>query len=331
MRVAAHRTANGYVVQVGETLHKRNRLVGEIVAAELIPTLLVAGAAIALALLGIAQGLHPLEELRSELIRRGPRDLHPLGSAAAPIEVAPVVGAFNRLLGEVRDASTMQQRFLANAAHQLRTPLAGLQMHLELLLRRDVSRDVRPELERMHGATVRASRLANQLLALAKAESSLDVPHELARVDLRTIASEAASDWVPQARARDIDLGFALERAEIDGDPLLLSELIDNLLDNAVRYTPRGGSVTVRSGCTDGAPFLSVEDNGPGIPVSERSRVLERFYRIPGTSGDGSGLGLAIVQEVVARHDGVLEIDAAGDQGGARFSVRFPGARAVAV
>ena len=255
MRVAAHRTANGYVVQVGETLHKRNRLVGEIVAAELIPTLFVAGAAIALALLGIAQGLHPLEELRSELIRRGPRDLHPLGSAAAPIEVAPLVGAFNRLLGEVRDASTMQQRFLANAAHQLRTPLAGLQMHLELLLRRDVSRDVRPELERMHGATVRASRLANQLLALAKAESSLDVPHELARVDLRTIASEAASDWVPQARARDIDLGFALERAEIDGDPLLLSELIDNLLDNAVRYTPRGGSVTVRSGCTDGASF----------------------------------------------------------------------------
>jgi len=198
-------------------------------------------------------------------------------------------------------------------------------------LRRDVSRDVRPELERMHGATVRASRLANQLLALAKAESSLDVPHELARVDLRTIASEAASDWVPQARARDIDLGFALERAEIDGDPLLLSELIDNLLDNAVRYTPRGGSVTVRSGCTDGAPFLSVEDNGPGIPVSERSRVLERFYRIPGTSGDGSGLGLAIVQEVVARHDGVLEIDAAGDHGGARFSVRFPGVRAVVV
>ena len=160
MRVAAHRTANGYVVQVGETLHKRNRLVGEIVAAELIPTLLVAGAAITLALLGISQGLHPLEELRSELIRRGPRDLHPLGSAAAPIEVAPLVGAFNRLLGEVRDASTMQQRFLANAAHQLRTPLAGLQMHLELLLRRDVSRDVRPELERMTGLVAPPSRNA---------------------------------------------------------------------------------------------------------------------------------------------------------------------------
>jgi two-component system, OmpR family, sensor histidine kinase TctE len=327
MRVAAHRTANGYVVQVGETLHKRNRLVGEILAAELIPTLLVAGAAIALALLGISQGLHPLEELREELVGRGPRDLHPLGSAAAPVEIAPLVGAFNRLLGEVRDASMMQQRFLANAAHQLRTPLAGLQMHLELLQRREASRDVRPELERMHGATVRASRLANQLLALAKAESSLDVPRDLARVDLRTIAAEAASEWVPQARARDIDLGFALERAEIDGDPLLLSELIDNLLDNAVRYTPRGGSVTVRSGCEDGAPFLSVEDNGPGIPVSERGRVLERFYRIPGTSGDGSGLGLAIVQEVVARHDGALEIDSAGQHGGARLSVRFPAVR----
>jgi two-component system sensor histidine kinase TctE len=200
-------------------------------------------------------------------------------------------------------------------------------MHLELLLRRDVAADVRSELERMHGATVRATRLANQLLALAKVESSPERSHAVGRVDLRAVASEAASDWVPRARERDIDLGFALDRAEIDGDPVLLSELVNNLLDNALRYTPAGGAVTVRTGHNSGTPFLSVEDNGPGVPVSERSRVLERFYRIPGTPGDGSGLGLAIVHEVVARHNGVLEIDTPSGHSGTRFSVRFPGAR----
>src|SRR5437660_2401512 len=136
IRIAAHRTANGYTVQVGETLHKRNRLIGEILVAESVPTLLVAVAAAALAWIGVAQGLRPLEDLRLELMRRAPRDLRPLSGAAAPVEIAPVVEAFNGLLSQVRDASRMQQRFLANAAHQLRTPLAGLQMHLELLLRR---------------------------------------------------------------------------------------------------------------------------------------------------------------------------------------------------
>ena len=157
---------------------------------------------------------------------------------------------------------------------------------------------------------MRASRLASQLLALAKVESSTERGYGAARVDLRMVASEAANDWAPRARERDIDLGFSLDRAEIDGDPVLLSELVNNLLDNALRYTPVGGAVTVRTGRNSGTPFLSVEDNGPGVPLSERSRILERFYRIPGTPGDGSGLGLAIVHEVVARHEGVLEIDA---------------------
>ncbi len=249
IRIAAHRTASGYVVQVGETLHKRNRLIGEILVAEFVPTLLVAIAATALAWLGVAHGLRPLEELRLELMRRAPRDLRPLSDAAAPVETAPVVEAFNSLLSQVRDASTMQQRFLANAAHQLRTPLAGLQMHLELLLRRELAPDVRGEVERMHGATVRASRLANQLLALARVESAPEHGREFERIDLLTIADAAAREWAPRAHAADIDLGFALESAELRGDPLLLPELVDNLLDNALRYTAPGGAVTVRTGC----------------------------------------------------------------------------------
>jgi two-component system, OmpR family, sensor histidine kinase TctE len=217
----------------------------------------------------------------------------------------------------------MQQRFLANAAHQLRTPLAGLQMHLELLLRRELSPDVRGEVERMHGATVRAGRLANQLLALAKAESAQDLGRKFLRVDLRTIAGAAAREWAPKAHTLGIDLGFALESAELEGDPLLLPELVDNLVDNALRYTPAGGTVTVRTGDLEGVPFLCVEDTGPGIPESERGKVLERFYRMPGTSGEGSGLGLSIVQEVVARHNGVLGIDVPARHPGTRICVWF--------
>jgi len=324
IRIAAHRTANGYVVQVGETLYKRNRLIGEILVAEFVPTLLVAIAATGLAWLGVAHGLRPLEQLRQELMRRAPRDLQPLSATSAPVEIAPVVDAFNGLLSHVRDANTMQQRFLANAAHQLRTPLAGLQMHLELLLRRTLAPDVLAEVGRMHGATVRASRLANQLLALARAESAPARSRELERVELREIASAGAREWAPRAHALNIDLGFALERAEVLGDPLLLVEIFANLLDNALRYTPSGGAVTVKTGCIEGISFLCVEDTGPGIPESERGKVLERFYRMPGTPGEGSGLGLAIVQEVVSRHRGVLDIDSPTGHRGTRFCVRFP-------
>ncbi len=327
IRVAALHASNGFVVQVGETLNKRNRLVREILLAELVPTLLIAAASITLAWFGVARGLRPLEHTRAELLGRSPRDLRSIDKRAVPIEIAPVVDAFNGLLGHLRDASTLQQRFLANAAHQLRTPLAGLQMHLELLLRRDLPADVRAELHRMHGATVRAGRLANQLLALAKAESAPDHGRPLEIIDLMAIGDGAARDWFSKAIARKIDLGFALEPALIEGDPLLIPELLDNLIDNALRYTPAGGAATVSTGVRHRAPYLSVEDTGPGIAAAERGKVVERFYRVPGTNGDGSGLGLAIVKEIVDRHAGTLEIAARGDDGGTRVRVSFPAPR----
>ncbi|HEX4522562.1 MAG TPA: sensor histidine kinase [Casimicrobiaceae bacterium] len=323
VRIAAVRTDGGFSVQVGETLFKRQLLIWEILAAELVPTLLIAFAAIALAWTGVKHGVAPLARIRTELLGRGPNDLRPLTETGAPAEIAPAVKAFNKLLGRMREASGVQQRFLANAAHQLRTPLAGLQMHLELLLRRELAPDVRSEIEGMHVATMRASHLATQLLALARAEAGGVNERNVQHFDLRQIADAAAQEWVPRAIARNIDLGFVLESAIVSGNPLLLSELLNNLVDNALRYTPSGGTVTVHSGMDDdGRPYLSVEDNGVGIPEDARSKVFERFYRIEGTPGDGSGLGLAIVKEVVDRHNGVLTVQS-GATSGTRIVVTF--------
>jgi two-component system sensor histidine kinase TctE len=326
LRLAAYRAANGYSVQVGETLHKRDRLVREILLAELVPTLLIAVTTVALAWWGVARGLRPLAHMRNELLGRSPRDLRPIPETASPIEISPVVAAFNNLLQQLQESSTMQQRFLANAAHQLRTPLAGLQMHLELMLRRDLSDDVRTELQRMHGATIRAGRLATQLLALAKAESVPDHGKPLEIVDLVAVAGDAARDWSVMAIERRIDLGFALSPARTRGDPLLLPELVDNLIDNALRYTPAGGTVTVGTGVREGMSYLCVEDTGPGIGAEEREKVFERFYRVAGTEGDGSGLGLAIVKEIVDRHEGAVAIGPCEEHGGTRICVSFPGA-----
>jgi two-component system sensor histidine kinase TctE len=325
VRLAAVRSDNGFYVQVAETLHKRNRLIWEVLAAGLLPALLIALATIALAWTGVARGLAPLASVRAQLLGRSAHDLAPLDEQSAPSEISPAIEALNRLLARLRESNEMQQRFLANAAHELRTPLAGLQMHLELLLRRDLPDELRSEIAAMHKATVRTGHLANQLLALAKAEAAASDSIRTASVDLYTVADRAAHEWVQRAIARDIDLGFLLEHTQVAGDPVLLGELVDNLLDNALRYTPPGGAVTVRCGPDTGRPYLSVEDTGPGIPASAHGRVFERFYRIQGTPGDGTGLGLAIVKEVAQRHGASLHIETPeGGPSGTRVVVRFP-------
>lgn len=323
VRIVAMRAPGGFVVQVGETLHKRNRLVNEVLVAGLIPTLLVACASIALAWVGVARGLQPLQRVRNHLLGRPSGDLSPIPETEAPIEILPVVDAFNRLLGQLRQSNELQQRFLENAAHQLRTPLAGLQMHLELLSRRDLPADARAEVERMHGATTRAAHLATQLLALARAESGPDRGKPLELINLMAVANAAARRWAPKAIAQNIDLGFVLEPALILGDALLIPELLDNLIDNALRYTPAGGAVTVATGQREGTPYLCVDDTGPGIPAAERDKVMERFYRLPGTAGNGSGLGLAIVKEIADRHAATIEVSARDESGGTRVRVEF--------
>ena len=319
-------------VEVAETTNKRRGLVRGVLVSSLLPGVLIALATLAIVGFGVKRGLDPLGRLSDEIKSRSPGDLRPVDLGHSPEEAMPIVGALNGLFDELTRANRRQQRFLANAAHQLRTPLAGLQAHSELALAQAVPEACRAELEQVHSATVRTARLANQLLALARIESAEPRPGESGTVDLRQVVEDIADEWVRRALAKDIDLGFQLEAAPVRGDAFLLREALANLVQNAIEYTQAGGSVTVKTGAratADGMrPYLEVEDNGRGIPPAERERVTERFYRIPGTPGTGSGLGLAIVCEIAAAHDAKVEIGDGlpnpWDGVGCRVALLFP-------
>ena len=308
-------------ILVGETMVKREHLARDLLLQSLFPEFLIALATMVIVWYGVKWGLKPLARLSEEIKARSAGDLRPIDAAAAPEETRPLVAALNGLLAEVSAASSHQQRFIADAAHQLRTPLAGLQAHTELALAQPMPQACRAQLEQVHKATIRTARLANQLLALARAEPG--ARSLMATLDLKNIARGEAEAWVRQSLARDIDLGFELEPAPVDGDAFLLREALSNLVHNALEYSARGGRVTVRTGRRNGHAFLEVEDDGPGIAPAERSRVLERFYRVPGTPGTGSGLGLAIVREIAASHAANISI-ADGSLGGCRVEITFP-------
>jgi two-component system sensor histidine kinase TctE len=325
VRVAARAVKVGTgtaIVQVAETLVKRDKLVLELLFASTVPQLLIAFAAVALFWLGIGQGLRPLDRLRDEIAARSPRDLRPVSEQDKPQEVRSLIGALNRLLFRLNSAIESQQRFIANAAHQLRTPLAGLKTHAELARRQPSTSELRPLLDMIAGETQRASHLVNQLLTLARAEPG-EAPSGQP-VNLHEIISRDLRDWVQRAVAKSIDLGFELEDAWTLGEPLLLRELAANLLDNALAYTQAGGSVTVRTGTRDGESVIEVEDNGPGIPETEREKVFERFYRIASTAGEGCGLGLSIVSEIAERHGGRIDLSQPSGGRGTLIRAAFP-------
>jgi two-component system sensor histidine kinase TctE len=316
-------------VVVAETTVKRNRLARDILFSTLLPEMLIAFATLVIVWFGVKRGLGPLARLSEQIKARSAGDLRSIDASDTPEEARPLVSALNDLLGQLAQASRNQQRFLANAAHQLRTPLAGLQAHTELALAKPLPEPARGELEHVREATIRTARLANQLLALARAEPG--ARGDAAKVDLKALVEGEADAWVHQALARDVDLGFDLEPASVRGDAFLLREALANLVHNGIEYSPRGGRVTVRTGEREGRVFAEVEDDGPGIPPSERERVLERFYRVPGTPGTGSGLGLAIVREIAAGHNAEIVIaDGAGSRGnetdrqGCRVALTFP-------
>ena len=321
-------------VQVAETINKRRKLARNIVLSSLVPELVITLATLVLVWFGVKRGLSPLEDLSNDIRARSARDLRSIDPGHAPDEARPLVSALNQLFGQVADASTNQQRFLANAAHQLRTPLAGLQAHTEIALAQGVPENIRAQLEQVHRATIRTARLANQLLALARAEPGGTRTDAVAPVNLRAVVEDAADEWVHRAMAKEIDLGFELADAQVAGDALLLREALGNLIHNALEYSPPGARVTVRTGVRSAEvspgdvrnrlAFLEVEDDGPGIPAAEREQVLERFYRIAGTLGTGSGLGLSIVREIAVAHRAQMEITSGEGGRGCKVGLTFP-------
>jgi len=275
---------------------------------------------------GGGRGLAPLSDLRRDIEQRAPRDLSPLSESPVPSEVQPLIHAMNGFLERLSASISAQQRFIADAAHQLRTPVAGLKTQTELALRQTQAIEARATLDQLHAATDKLTRLINQLLSLARAEPDARRAGEPGQINLSELARELTTEWVPRALAQGIDLGFdgPSDGAFIDGDAFLLREMLTNLLDNAVRYTHSGGHVTVRVAIEREAIVLGVEDNGPGIPESERERVFERFYRVLGTGVEGCGLGLSIVREIALRHRADITLDAGADGKGTRVRVRFP-------
>jgi two-component system sensor histidine kinase TctE len=300
------------LIQVAETLNKRNALANDVIKGVILPQLIILPVVILLVWFGLTRGLAPLHLLQRRIRDRDPNDRSPLLPGDAPAELAPLLASFNELLSRLDANTTAQKRFIAQAAHQMKTPLAGLRMQAEIALRHPVPPDVRRSLEQIATSSQQAARLVTQLLALARTEEAAPL-RTLVTLDAATLCRDVVHDWARAAIDKAIDLGYEGpdNSVMIVGQPLLLREMLTNLIDNAIRYTPTGGRVTVRlhpSADGDTPTLIDVEDDGPGIPVGERSRVVERFYRILGREGDGSGLGLAIVQEIVAMHEGTLTI-----------------------
>ncbi|MDT7833933.1 sensor histidine kinase [Aquabacterium sp. OR-4] len=333
------------LVQVAETLDKRSRLATEIIKGVIVPQFVVLPLAVLLVWFALARGIKPLNELQQRIRRRESHDLAPLPERDVPEEVAPLVSAINDLLARLDQSMRTQKRFLADAAHQLKTPLAGLRMQAELAQReidagQQDAKSLGRSLQYIAHSSERAAHMVNQLLAMARAEART-LSRQPETVCLVELARETVRDFVPKAMDKRIDLGY--EGPDSDdalhgrllGHAVMARELVRNLVDNALQYTPTGGTVTVR---VMDDPFgqvvvLQVEDTGPGIPEVERTLVLEPFYRALGTNADGSGLGLAIVNEIVQQHAAEMTIAdarprslaAAQGQGpGALFTVRFP-------
>ena len=325
------------LVQVAETLEKRKTLAAEIVKGTMVPQIVTLPLAVLLVWLALVRGIKPLAQLEKRIRARRSDDMSPLDDAAVPEEVAPLVLSVNDLLSRLTVSLTTQKRFLANAAHQLKTPLAGLRMQADLAQRETDADELKKSLKNIGLASVRATHTVNQLLALARAETA---GRSLAkqRVDLVEVVSEVMADSVPRAMEKRIDLGYdgppaGGDDTQLEGNATLLKEMVRNLLDNAINYTPEHGQVTLRLMIDrfSGVRVLIVEDTGPGIPESERDLVFQPFYRALGTDVDGSGLGLAIVQEIAKQHDAEITIEKSDGPGqvqhgpGARVTVRFAG------
>jgi len=273
---------------------------------------------------GIQLGLRPVRRLRDEIARRSALDLRPIDEIAVPREIAPVVVTLNRLFLMLRTSVQSQQQFIANTAHQLRTPITGMQAQLDLLAAEPAAAPIKNRLSTLQEGIRQLAHSANQLLTLARADPSVNIAAKNQAVGLHTIVGEVIAKFFDRALQSNIDLGAEAQPVSILADPSLLDDLLSNLVDNALKYTPAGGTVTVSAGARDGKPYIAVEDTGPGIPEGERERVRQRFYRLPNSPGHGSGLGLAIVDEIANLYGAYLSIGPGRSGVGTKVMLQFP-------
>ena len=297
------------LIQVAETRRKREYLASRIISGVILPQFALVPLAVVLVYFGLTRGIAPLTRLQRRIHNRRPGDLAPIRIQAVPEEVRPVIAAFNDMMARLERNLQSQQRFIADAAHQMRTPLTGLKMQIEMALAESDPQSMRMSLKQIAESSERAIHLINQLLLLARAEASHEKQYAFVTVDLEKLARDVTQEAVPRALAKDIDLGFEDSGWPllIDGSPLLLRELMSNLIDNAIKYTPPGGRVTVRT-CAESLAIFEVEDNGCGIPEDESELVFERFYRVLGSDADGSGLGLSIVKKIAELHRASIKL-----------------------
>lgn len=316
--------SNVYVL-VGETRTKRIEMTNEIMLSTLLPQLLIILLMSALLFFGIKRGLQPLNQLQADLKTRNINDLSPVDKSAVPTELQPLLSAFNEMLSKVSRSISKEQRFIADAAHQLKTPLAGLKTQAELALREKEPTKIAHALGQINLASGNLAHMVNQLLVLSKAEPDGATFLALNCIDLRVLAQTVTGDWVEAALQKNIDLGFSsvLKTALINGNAALLCELINNLIDNAIRYTPASGTITVGIKQENKQVILTVQDSGIGISAENQAIVFERFYRVLGTQQEGCGLGLAIVQEIAERHGATVSVFSEGESKGTLFSVGF--------
>ena len=323
-RIYALRTAT-QVVQVAQQTEARGRMAGQLALRAVLPVALLAPVLMLIVWWVVGRAIGPIERVRRQVAARRPDDLAPLPTAGLPAEVRPLVGEMNGLLTRLSDAWDALTHFTADAAHELRSPLAALRLQAQSLQRApdDATRAIATE--RLLAGIDRATRLVEQLLALARQEAAGEGA-ELVSLDLTALARNALADAEPEAARHAIALTLDAPTAHVvlRADEAALAVLLRNLLGNALRHTPPGGQVRVGVREEASVIDLTVEDSGPGIAPDERARVLDRFYRVPGTPGHGSGLGLAIVRAIAERHGAALTLDASPTLGGLRVMLRWP-------
>ena len=313
------------VVQVAETLNKRSNLASRVVTEVLFPQFAIIPLAVVLVWVGLSRGIAPLNRLQERIGRRRPTDLSPIEPASVPEEARPLIVAFNDMMARLDANMQAQQRFIADAAHQMRTPLTGLRTQTEFAQGETDPEQLRRSLDHIADSAERATHLINQLLLLARAEAGSERVYSMQPVDLDAVVREVSGELFPRAQAKHIDFGVEGEAgaALVEGNPVLLREMFKNLVDNAIKYTPRGGSVTVRVLNQGAFPVIEVEDSGIGIPEADRERVFERFYRVLDSGEDGSGLGLPIVREIADLHGATVRLEDVPEGQGTLARVSF--------